>query len=66
MPQKTRKTKKSNLDEATIQIKAEKSMLNDLKSVDSMIQMKDQEIKGQIEFDKPDVSLKFKLNIYII
>ena len=56
MPPKVKKSKKSNLDNATIQIEAEKSILNDLKSVDEMIDRKDQEIKGEIQLEKPDVS----------
>ena len=63
MPQKSRKTKKSTLDTAMISIEAEKSMLNDLKSVDDLIDRKDQEIKGEIKIEKPDVSsLNFVVN----
>ena len=61
MPTKIKKTKKSNLDSATIQITAEKSILNDLKSVDDMIDRKDQEIKGEIQLEKPDVSCSTRL-----
>ena len=57
MPVKTKKSsKKSNLDMVNIEVDDSKTIVNDLKSVDDIIDLKDKEILGDLEVDNPKVS----------
>ena len=57
MPPKNKKvSKKSNLDLVKIEIDPEKSLISDIKSVEDVMNLKDNEILGELEVEKPNVS----------
>ena len=59
MPKLGKKSvKKSNIDVANIEIDAGKDVLESLTSVEDMIDLKDKEILGELEVEKPAVSGK--------
>ena len=57
MPSKGTKksSKKSNLDMVKIEIDPNSAVIQDLKSVEDMIDLKDQEILGKLEVEDPKV-----------
>ena len=55
MPRTKKPSKKSNLDTANIEIDPNKSIINDMKSVEDVMDLKDKEILGDLEVEKPEV-----------
>ena len=56
---RAKKTKKSDLDLANIEIDQDNALLDNVKSVDDAVTLKEKEIALDKHFDTPNVSLKF-------
>ena len=57
MPSKAKKvSKKSNLDTVNIEVDPKNSLISNMKSADEIMDLKDNEILGELEVEKPKVS----------